>query len=1103
MSLLPSARGPRTLVVGILLAGVYFGYSQLTAPWLDVTRVASVPHRQQEPTTEVKANMRAVDAIRQLFSGDEVWVQSARKWFRDGDRYLFFNESDMNEALMATPNDGSERQDRIIRFSPVAFVWQSPDSEAPVTVTAAAAELERSPGPSNGDQSEPGELGVNPDSFGRIVGGLLRGPTRIRGADGLLIEGQQFHIDENAMKLWSSQPVSISWEDNRVVAESGVDIHLLAAPDSDNGLMSVSDIQSIHLNGRVRCDLTIRNRDRSQPPTHLKINAPNGFAFQVQTRIANFFGIENQRKTEKKHQIHVEHPEESGHSNHLYCSRLTLQLRPKVRVAESQNRKRSTRLEISSILAEGSRVEFHSEAHGVTALTRNLRYTIDTKTLELWHGQFNAEGNPFPVVIRQADSETRAPRVVVVHGEANSLRTVELIGPGFLVHRGELERNLPAASDAGSATSETRAAEDASTENSAAVEGVNIRWKQSFLYREAPDRRVLVSGDAEVTERLRGLKLLAEESIEMTLKQPEAPQVSTATMTDEAETGAAPTGTAEESSGVLPGSVNFGAMQPDEITARKNVRLVGPQVSGRAREQLVVRFQNADSDRMTSNDRSGVRTVSASEDALSSSQKKGTPAESEAPPGFTHFESDTLEAVILNSESSSSVNIVDGGSALEQSQTAKTESSNTGRPAMQMADVWLKGNVSVDYSAADPGQSFNAAGNTLLAKNGFEGGRDISLFGDPARIISSARRIEGQRIDLSEVQRLVTVDGSGRIRVVMDRGIDGKPLETPSPLDIYWGERMTFSGVTASFIGSVRAVMKDGSTHEIELKCAGMQVHFSEDVIPGRGSLPTGEPSLLLRQRKPKKSAQTPDPGIERIHCESLVQVTIDQLTEGKVTSGHRAEFSDLKLNLVSGDFSALGPGWIESTQPDQMRRSRSTGQDVKVQANTPTRTADAPLSYLKAEFIDSITGNLNRQYVRLNQHVSAVYGPVRHPGDKVIVDAVDTENLPAQAVILQCETLTVAAIPATPPAERSFSLTADHRARLRSQLFSGDADHITYDHSKNQFVLVSDDGQKASVSHRAEKDGSSSTFVGRRFEYYPKPRNKLVARDIDRVSQE
>jgi hypothetical protein len=1048
----PSARGPRTVLVGIVLAGIYFGYRQLTAPWLDVDRLPNPPPERSSAQAAARSPTVLIDSVRQFFSGEDAWVRDSRKWFRDGERYLFFNESDLGDLTLPASEGVSDSRKPLIRFSPIAFVWNQKNGDEPLTVTAAAAELERSPASaasSSGDSEKEDAFDFGQEEFGTITGGILRGPTRIRGADGLLIECGLCRISEDTMKIWSSQPVTIHWEGNQVRAESGVDIQLLGTTDGKKGLLAVSDIQSLRLNGRVTCELSIPEKDRSKPPTKLQISAPDGFEYHVQTRVANFFGTVNVKKTERKHQIHVQHPEPSGKSNHLFCSRLTLQLRPKVQL-ERQTKKRSSRLELASILAEGENVRFLSEANNVVASTRNLRYTVDTKTLELWNGKFNEEGKPFPISVRQGDSEVQSPRVALIHGEQSEVLSVEFLGPGFIKHRGENEG-----------------------------EEWDALWLQSFLYRQQPEPVVLLSGHPEVHQTAKKIFLTTEESIEMLLRPSAAIP---------ADSGSQET---------IQPAFSPGRLRPQEITARKNVTIDAPLLSGLLKEQLVIRFQDPPPVQTDV----PVHAVSDSETGPAADEKTES---RQAPSGYTRFESDTLDAVVLNqpaeqNSASESLTQADVSSPDVSDDSAAPET-----PPMRLSDIWLKGNVTVEYTTDDQERSFKAAGNMLVAKSGFDGGHDISLFGDPARVVSDLRRVEGQRIDLSELDRKVAVNSSGRLRVVLDRGLNGQPLETPTPLDIYWGDQMVFTGRKAHFMGNVRAVMKAESTgHNIEVTCAGMQVQFSGNLVASRIADAEGQTSLLLQPSKDASpgNSEKAKPDIESILCESVVRVVIDEINKGVVTSRHKSEFLDLKLNLESGDFHAIGPGWVESTQPDGGNR-RMVTQVVTARANSAARTTESQLAWLRVDFIESVSGNIHQQTVRLKQHVTAVYGPVHRMGDSIDVNLVDTADLPPQAGILSCDSLTVASTSGQKSDSPSFSLRAERRARLRSQLFSGDADLISYDHSKNQFVLMADEGHTANVAHRPEGAARPFSSSGRRFIYYPKPRNELKGDDIERVAQ-
>ncbi|MFM7865638.1 MAG: hypothetical protein ACKPHU_15600, partial [Planctomycetaceae bacterium] len=104
-------------------------------------------------------------------------------------------------------------------------------------------------------------------------------------------------------------------------------------------------------------------------------------------------------------------------------------------------------------------------------------------------------------------------------------------------------------------------------------------------------------------------------------------------------------------------------------------------------------------------------------------------------------------------------------------------------------------------------------------------------------MIRKLERIDGPRIDLNELisplqaaRREAEVRGSGRIRFIVDRGLDGKSLARPAPRDIFWNEKMSFAERTARFSGNVRAVLDNETDFDVELTCAGMLVHFGEAV---------------------------------------------------------------------------------------------------------------------------------------------------------------------------------------------------------------------------------------------------------------------------------
>jgi hypothetical protein len=979
-------RLPATLFTAVLLTVAYFAYARITSPFLDVAQNQHAAIHGLAQSAPPASSPEFQDLSRRWFPEDQ-WVRSAGKRFRDQQRYLFFDDFSL------------ENDNHSVIVNPIALLWADDEPDVPpITVTAASAQLDRS-----------SQFTLEEGEFGRITSGALFGDVRIRGPNGLRIEGRSFHVSEKDMKMWSNQPVTFAWENHTGRAESGVEIKLLGSADAGSGLVSVSDIQSVELMGRVICNLRMPQGE-GQPDVAIRINAANGFEYFVPTRTARFSGFPD-RPLNLETQIVVQRTTDSGNMDRLFCSQLTVYFQPRIDDSGAD----ANQMEIQRIDAEGSRVVFYSPENDVTAWMTNVRYDVPQRTLQMWNNGAAAD-NTAPVVrILQKGSELLVPRIAVFQDEGNEIHSIECTGAGSLTHRDEKPN-----------------------------QSITARWLKSFVYRNGTVPRAVLSGAASATQATTGMNLAAE-TIDIELRRSHS-QVAPAAAGSPAAADAAVTG-----------GIDLSNLRPATLVAIDDVHMNAQQMTGTIRKQLTVRFE----DDSNLDPGTPVKAVSRSEGRGAGPLSPTSPAAD----GFTDFTADTLEAVLK---------VAAAGQ----------------RGTTRLTDVWLKGQVVVEHTAADPEQSFRAGGNVAYAAAGFEGQREIQLFGDPATVVSTERRIEGQRIDLNELKQEATVEGSGRLRLVVDRGLDGRPLLRPSPLDIYWGRQMVFSGRTARFVGDIRAVLKDEQNHDLEIRCEGMTVQFTGDVLMQQDQ--NGQPTGIT------STGQTRQTEIETITCESLVQVKVNQLVLGMVEAVHNAEFSDFHVNLQSGEFHASGPGWIESTQPDRDNQLR-VAPEVTVQSNRPVRTRENSFVYVKASFIGTLSGNLNEQVTRLKNHVTGVFGPVRRLGDRIVVDVLDTRKLPEQTGILRCEEMTVSVIPGLTEDQNSFSLSASTNARLESRRFSGDADRITYDHSKQQFILKSEGDTLATVYHRPGTSEKVNNLVGKRFEYYP-GRNQLTANQITGV---
>ena len=933
-------------------------------------------------------------------------------------------------------------ENRAIRVSPVAMVWQREgegEAEIPITAVAESASFQ---------SSAPLSLGAG--QFGRITSGLLGGEVRIEGPQGLRIEGRTFYFEEDSLRIWSSEPVRFGWEQHTGTAEGGVEIELAGAADpQQGGLMSVSDIRRIRLLGRVNCSLQFAEKDAADRPVQLQVSAANGFEYYVPTLECTFTGFVD-RELRPDNQVLVEQPQEDGTRDRLFCSRLVLQMRRKERDPGAEGR--AQQLAAVSIAADGRSVLFRSELRQITASMSRLVYRIDERRLDLAGRPVSPAGPAVSVVVEHLGRRLTAPAVAAVLDGKNQVRLLQCSGPG------QIE---PPEIRAGQAVDEQ-----------AERESVSAKWGTSLQLTRAEQDILVLTGQAEVGWRPQQFSLAASE-IALTMY---------GATESEGEVGAGSAG-------------GFPMLRgPKQLRAAGDVRLDSPQLNGGARESLLVEFEPEDGAVEAGESSSGGTAVtgvgrerSSGVDVTESGTAAGglpvTPLAADGA-GQTQFFCDVVET--------------------------KLRMSSGGR--VRFEDLWLRGGVAVTHKGGRESESFTAAGKSLHAAAGFDGSRRIMLFGDPASVIRKRERIDGPRIDLNELisplqasRREAEVRGSGRIRFIVERGLDGKSLARPTPLDIFWNEKMSFVDRTAKFSGNVRAVLDNETDFDVELTCAGMLVHFGEAV---RVEQPVAGREIEVVSAVADESSEQHRPSIERIECEGRVQVQAKMMTAGVVTARHFAEFTDFEFEYGTGQFRGTGPGYIETVQPDSTGRL-AVSRAAVARANTPVTEPDQAFIYVRATFIGTLDGSQQANFVRLRQHVRGVFGPVRSLDEKISLERLSVAELPDQTGLMGCENLTVSLSAGGGESGRSFSLVAESNAagggtgtrapcRLESRLFSGDADKITYDHAKHQYILRAEEGRQAKVTYQPH-NGQPQVLTGRRFEYYS-DRNYLNANQITGV---
>lgn len=996
-----------SMAMAALLATVYVGFRVASDTFLDVERNA--PPAMSLRRTEGGGN-EAIQLARTWFA-HAPWVGEARKQFYDEGRYLYCRDFSLIN------------NDRSLKFTPIAMLWQSDDERDPVTVVADSAQL---------TTTEP--LSMNSSEFGKITRGLISGNVQIQGPDNLKISGRTFQLDQDSMKLFSSDPIRFQYDTHTGVASGGVDVFLSAAADSDGDLTDVDHVTQVQLHGQVSCNFFVPATKPDREDVKLQIIAAGGFTFDVDMKTCTFSGLAPDGRGTRlnpKEEVWVRRIHPDGNFDQLVCPELQLHFRNELDPVTGQALE--DKLVIERFTAWGRSVIVESPANKLIMQGTELHYSLDEGRLDLKHSDLDASGKGQMVRVKREGITLEVPHVRVLMTEDSGLQRVECLGGGRMF--GEPPKRKTESPQGASAV----------TDSNAKPSRFWVNWDDELTFRKLADEAWLVDllGNAVVQESSREFRLKGQQ-IQVRLEEPTKP----AAKTVEGDSKILQVGhSAAERIPDVKDDFDLSNLVPRLMTAAGDVTMSTPEGSGEVRERLVVKIFDQP---LTS----AGSTQDAKKDQ-SSDSKNDAPKEVSG----ISFSTDRLEAIVHR------------------------PASDAGDQELQFQSVWLKGDVKIDRKSQDPDKQFSAEGTMLQASSTANNDLDLKLFGDPAKLNSAKRNMESTRIDLNQIDANVNAVGSGRIRFYTDKGFDGEILDKPAPLDIYWSDRMSFEPRSATFVGNIRIAMTDENTQDVEILCAGLKVFFTRDVTLGK-SEEDGSFQAFDQQTSDEAGP------IERIECMSKVNVRIDQYDDGQHVGRHRMEMVDLKMNLETGDFHAIGPGFLESASPDRDGALQGA-TPVTVRPNSPAATSETAFVYVKADFIGDIKGNRKLHMATLSQNVVALIAPTPRVDEQISLDLIPFDQLPLKAGLLRAQQVTLSGADGD-----SFSMVARDNARLESQTLSASADVITYDHTKQQFIIRTEGDNEVIAVHRSAPGRPVNRLKGKRFEYYRRT-NQLKADGI------
>ncbi|MDB4614473.1 hypothetical protein OAH18_02160, partial [bacterium] len=387
------------------------------------------------------------------------------------------------------------------------------------------------------------------------------------------------------------------------------------------------------------------------------------------------------------------------------------------------------------------------------------------------------------------------------------------------------------------------------------------------------------------------------------------------------------------------------------------------------------------------------------------------------------------------------------------------------------SDVWLTGNVVVKH--LKPNQEPTVfSGTELHMRNEGENRQFVTLLGDdrtktPAKIVNNGRIFEGLHLEFDRYSEQGQAIGRGHIYLPMDRDLEGKKMSKTQPLDLKWATSMRFDGKTAIFYGDANALLKNGDSQSQRIRADQIIVDFD------RRFKMTDSPNG-------KKSGQ---PKVAKIRFVGHVELKSAEFENGDVSSYQVGNFRELTLDQESGDLFGQGPGSLKSWRPGRKGRA-NLSPVASVQANTPLQSTSGDLEFAWIDFVGRMKGNIKRRLTTFYDEVRIVYGPVTKMSQQINPDDVGLQRLPKNSGYMRCNWLELH----QPPGKNRFLiLKGNGNVELEGHDFRAQADQISFDQAKEQFLLRAIGNANVATIWRQTQVGSEpSSQSGRRWIFIP-----------------
>jgi lipopolysaccharide export system protein LptA len=413
----------------------------------------------------------------------------------------------------------------------------------------------------------------------------------------------------------------------------------------------------------------------------------------------------------------------------------------------------------------------------------------------------------------------------------------------------------------------------------------------------------------------------------------------------------------------------------------------------------------------------------------------------------------------------------------------------------ELDHVLAKGDVQAHQDPANKDELGTDIAGTEVAMQAYKEGNRLTVIGIPGETQAKHQwgvvrfdklTMFGFDIVIDQRDNTSNIKGKGSMEIISNTDMEGKKVEKPTTMTIYWDHKMDFLGAEKLiyFHGAVQGYQEDS-----RLKCEWMQVLLDRPVLLNQDLKQKAAP----KKRKPGEKKDNDSPNIDTVMCfhapkdedvpkpkhAQPVTVIQEEKENGKTIrfqSVRAPEVVTVNTPLEDGrsrkdmtaTSSATLPGEVRIWQAGQKDAlaDKPAKKDEPPKKNAPPKKKgqlepDQEMQLTVIQFGGKMVANDFRKRAKFYDHIRTIHLPADSP--TVPVDLREGD-IPDGAVYLECrDTLEVFATeqmeknPKTgkPEPVQYQEMIAIGNVKVRKQgEYYGDADRVTYSELKGTMTF-------------------------------------------------